>query len=368
MEIWFDNVIYKLPNDDIVVIYRDLTEEKEKEIYIERLSYRDGLTDLYNRNFFKDKFSYFDSEEALPLTVIIGDISGLKIINDAFGHHVGDKAIIKTADILRDIAGENYIFRWGGDEFLAILPNTSEYKGRVIRNKINKTFEDVTADGIKVNISLGRSCKKTNKDNFDDILKEAEDKMYKNKLLSNTAQRSSILLTIKQTLFEKSNESEEHGKRLAKLTRKIGEEFDLSTDQHNDLEMLSSLHDIGMIAVDNSIIEKTEKLTKEEWELIKTHPEVGYRIASAIPELRDIAECILSHHERWDGKGYPRSLKKTEITLLARIFSVVDAYDAMTHDRPYKKKMTHEEALEEIKENSGTQFDPEVVEKFLKII
>ncbi len=368
MEKWFENIIYKLPSNEVVAMYQDRTEEKEKELYIEKLSYKDGLTNLYNRNFFKEKFPYFDSKEALPLTVIIGDISGLKIINDAFGHHIGDKALIKTAKILTEAAGKDYAFRWGGDEFLIILPNTNEKQGQNLRDNIYETFKSVTIEGVAVSISLGRSCKKTEVEQFDEILKEAEDKMYKNKLLTSDTQKSSILITIRQTLFQKSFETEEHIERMVRLAKKVGKKFKLSTDKQNDLARFALVHDIGIVAIDNSILSKPAKLTKEEWNIIKTHPEVGYRIASAIPELRDIAQYILSHHERWDGDGYPRGLKETKIPLLSRILAVVDAYDVMTHDRPYRKALSHEEAIEEIKNNSGTQFDPKVVKAFIEVV
>jgi HD-GYP domain-containing protein (c-di-GMP phosphodiesterase class II) len=125
------------------------------------------------------------------------------------------------------------------------------------------------------------------------------------------------------------------------------------------------LHDIGKIGIDNSILNKPGKLSKNEWEIMKKHSEIGYRIAMSSPELEPIAEYILAHHERWDGNGYPQGLKGEEIPLLSRILAVVDSYDAMTEDRVYRKAMTHQAAIEEIKKNAGTQFDPNIAQIFI---
>jgi len=142
----------------------------------------------------------------------------------------------------------------------------------------------------------------------------------------------------------------------------------LTVEQLNELELLSTLHDIGKIGVSDNVINKPGKLTCEERVLMNKHPEIGYRIAMASHELLPIANYILCHHERYDGKGYPQGLKGEEIPLLSRIIAIVDAYDAMTEDRSYRKAMAMENAIHEIKKNSGTQFDPEIVKIFVGII
>jgi HD-GYP domain-containing protein (c-di-GMP phosphodiesterase class II) len=139
----------------------------------------------------------------------------------------------------------------------------------------------------------------------------------------------------------------------------------LTENQLDELELVAMLHDIGKISIDKNILTKTDKLTDEELREIKKHPEVGYRICNSTSGLSHIAEYILCHHEYWNGCGYPLGLSRSDIPLISRIVSVVDAYDAMTKDRAYRKAMSHTEAVEEIIRNKGTQFDPEIADIFI---
>jgi HD-GYP domain-containing protein (c-di-GMP phosphodiesterase class II) len=169
-------------------------------------------------------------------------------------------------------------------------------------------------------------------------------------------------------MYAKSQETEEHAERIKNLAQMVGKEIGLPQEKLDELALLATLHDIGKVGIDEKILNKPGKLSKEEWKEMKKHPEIGYRIAMASPELMTVAEYILAHHERWDGKGYPRGLKGEEIPLLARIIAITDAYDAMMSDRPYRKAISKEEALAEIKANAGTQFDPKFAEFFVKLM
>jgi HD-GYP domain-containing protein (c-di-GMP phosphodiesterase class II) len=192
--------------------------------------------------------------------------------------------------------------------------------------------------------------------------------MYRQKLLMNKSHRSTVIDTMLATLDEKSMETEQHAQRLKNYSLALGRELCLSTRELDELELFAILHDIGKIGIDRDILYEPGVLSREQWREIKKHPEIGYRIASNTPELSRVAEYILHHHERWDGKGYPHGLRGEEIPLLCRILALADAFDAMTNDRPYRAAMTSQEALAEIRQNAGSQFDPFLADLFIKMI
>ena len=352
-------------------IVRDITEKKKAEEKLVYISYHDYLTGLSNRRFFEEELVRLDSEDNLPLSVLMGDINGLKLINDTLGHSFGDILITETSKILISCMKEKYLLsRTGGDEFTVLMPRTAYNEARELINKLHvgmseynkKTKDEV----ITINLSLGVATKERADQNISETIRDAEYNMYQRKLLEKKSSHSSIISSMQATMIEKSHETEAHARRLAAMARKIGEELSLSQLEMDQLELLSMLHDIGKVAVPDRILNKPDKLTPEEWSEMRKHPEVGYRIASSSPELSPIAEYILCHHERWDGKGYPQGLAGEEIPLLSRILSIVDAYDAMTEDRAYRKAMGKKEAISEIRENSGTQFDPRIASIFVE--
>lgn len=351
----------------LIGISRDISERKIREEEILYLSHHDLLTGLYNRTYLQEEKKRVNVK--LPLSVIMGDINGLKLINDSFGHAQGDKHIIEISKILKACCrSEDIIARTGGDEFTILLPGTDGKIVKSIVDEIYKVCEErlnqIDNQNHFTNIALGYATKNEIDESLEKIIQAAEDFMYRQKLFEYKSLHSSFLTSIKRTMFEKSNETEEHAERMAQLSKKLGQTLELSAQQLVELELLSTLHDIGKISVDKNILTKTENLTQEDWHEIKKHPEVGYRIAKSSPELTHIAGFILSHHERWDGQGYPQGLVGEEIPLLSRIIAIVDAYDAMTQDRSYRKAITKQKALEEILKNAGTQFDPEIAKIF----
>ncbi|MEA4890500.1 MAG: PAS domain S-box protein [Clostridiaceae bacterium] len=354
-----------------IVTVEDITERKKKEEEILYLNYHDGLTGLYNRTFFQEEQKRLNTQQQLPLSVIIGDINGLKLLNDALGHAEGDKLLIEMAKALgKCCRAEDILARTGGDEFCILLPKTNSQGAQLIIDRIKAACEELVNQTDKkvfyASIALGHATKTEIEEPFDNVLKVAEEYMYRRKLLEYKSLHSSIISSIKTTMFEKSNETEEHAERLAELSKILGRVLGLTDEELDKLELVSVLHDIGKISINKSILSKPDKLTKAEWFEIKKHPQVGYRITQAIPELKHISEYILCHHERWDGKGYPQGLIGEQIPLLSRILAVVDSYDAMTQDRSYRKAMSKEAAISEIEKNSGTQFDPEIAGSFIK--
>ncbi|MHB1345974.1 MAG: histidine kinase N-terminal 7TM domain-containing protein [Candidatus Humimicrobiaceae bacterium] len=344
--------------------YRKISEER-----IKYLSFHDHLTGLYNRYFFEEELIRLDSKRLYPTSFILADINGLKLINDAFGQKKGDEILIKAAKIFRQcFRKEDIVARWGGDEFSMILPNTDEQTAQEVAERIQNKFKMSFVDDLELSLSFGVATKSSEDISYENIVKMAEDKMFRHKLINKQSTHSNIITSLSKALEERHYETHEHAKRMSTYANLIGEELELEHEKLDELNLLSSLHDIGKISIPDNIVLKPGKLTVEEFEVMKKHPEIGFNIAQSTPELKAIAKGILTHQEKWDGTGYPLQLKGEEIPLIARIIAVVDAFDAMTTDRPYRKALSVEDAIVELKNGAGTQFDKNIVEKFLGII
>ncbi|MHB1276261.1 MAG: histidine kinase N-terminal 7TM domain-containing protein [Candidatus Humimicrobiaceae bacterium] len=350
-------------------IVRNIDNRKISEERIKYLSFHDHLTGLYNRYFFEEELIRLDSGRLYPTSLILADINGLKLINDAFGHKKGDEILIAAAKIFKQcFRKEDIVSRWGGDEFCMILPNTDEQTALNIADRIQKKFSTSFIDSFELSLSFGVSTKTSENIGYEEIVKIAEDKMFRHKLINKQSAHSNIITSLSKALEERNYETHEHARRMSTYANLIGKELGLETEKIDELNLLSSLHDIGKISISDNIVLKPGKLTEEEFEIMKKHPEIGYKIAKSTPELTAISKGILTHQEKWDGTGYPLQLKGEEIPLIARIIAVVDAFDAMTNDRPYRKALGVEKAIEELKIGAGTQFDKSIVEKFLEII
>lgn len=353
----------------IVCSAQDITEKKKKVEENKYLLHRDVLTDLYNRRFFEEEMQRLDTKRQLPISIIMADVNGLKIINDSLGHEQGDELLIKTADILKEVVRkEDILARLGGDEFAILLPQTSKKVAQKIIVRIKKKYLETKKDKISVSLALGSATKEKMSQNIEKIFTQADDSMYQDKLLERENVKNGIAAELLDKLTNKSNESLDHIERMNSLAQEFGKRLELADSKLKRLSLLVTLHDIGKITIDERILKKSEKLTEEEWEIIKDHPLKGYRIASAFEEFVVVAEEIFSHHEWWDGSGYPRGLKEDNIPYLARIFSIIDSYDVMIHKRSYSEALSKEEALAEIKKGAGKQFDPKLASEFISIL
>lgn len=357
------------PEEGTTCTALDITQRKRYEEHLNYLSFHDSLTGLNNRAYLEEKIDLLDREENLPISIIMADINGLKMINDAYGHKVGDQLLKRASGLMRECCGEKgFLARWGGDEFMFFLPQTDRRAAENLALEIKGACQGEKIEGVPLSISFGISGKEKMEKGLPEILKEAEDQMYQRKLGESRSVRSTVLSAILKTLGLKSDETEEHALRMQKLSRELGEKLNLPQAELDRLLLLVSLHDIGKISIGEDILRKPDRLNEEEWEIVKKHPEIGYRLAVSTGEFAHIAEEILSHHEHWNGGGYPRGMEGKNIPLLARIIAIIDAFDVMTNGRPYKKPMSQREALEELERCAGTQFDPELIKIFVDMI
>ena len=349
-----------------VGISRDITEPKKRQDEIDFINCHDYLTGLYNRRYYAEMLKKYDEKEYYPLGVMNFDLNGLKIINDAYGHLYGDTALRQVGEVLLSSFGEqDIVARIGGDEFAAIIPNTSKEEVDKIKNKIRHEISLITVENIHLSMAIGFELKYDEQSNIQDIIKFAENKMYRSKLSEGMSVRNNAIRAIHKTLTEKYKEERVHSERVSALSKALGMKLGIKNEDLNELSMAGMYHDIGKISIPDAILDKPSALTKEEYDIMKTHTESGYQILKAADDYSNLAEYALSHHERWDGKGYPRGLKGIGIPLYARIICICDSFEAMTTDRPYKKKLDKKQAVAEIIKCSGSQFDPRLAKVFV---
>lgn len=335
-----------------------------------RLLLHDRLTGLYNRTYFDYKLQELEEQGPLPWTIIFGDLDGLQLINDVFGSEEGDRVLQKTARILLASCRreKDIVVRWGEDEFIMLLPAAGPEIAGNICKRINTLCRSNGHGPFGLSISLGTATKKRPSQETSYILQLAESRAYQNKFKNSINIRNAHVTALLRSLGEKTYETETHARRIKIRALQLGSALGLSSSELNNLALAALLHDIGKVSIPTEILVKKRPLTAEEKEQIKQHPEIGYRIVMASYGLPKVAEAVLAHHEWWDGTGYPLGLKGEDIPLKARIIAIVDAYDALTQERPYRKPRGHQQALAEIEAAAGTQFDPKLVDIYLQLM
>lgn len=380
----------------------DILEKQEKlekaNIELQIMAITDGLTKLYNHRYFQDclgKAVSLAQQEVKSITLMILDIDYFKYYNDLFGHQAGDKLLEELAQLLiRELGPNDMVARYGGEEFTVILYDSDNRNGILAAEKIRAAVEafpfpgrEQQPDG-KVTVSIGVASFPENAKSKEELVRLADEALYKAKCCSRN--KVELYFSVLDDLKHDLNKSEAelvnsikmlvriinakdkytygHSERVGRYAVSIAEAIGLTTEEVKTIRMGAFLHDVGKIEISRSILMKKGPLTEEEFETIRQHPFWGAGIIKAVESLHPTLPLIKYHHERFDGTGYPLGLKEKQIPLQARIMAVADSFDAMTSNRPYTKSKNLDEAIEELRKCSGTQFDPEVVEVFLSIL
>ena len=354
----------------IIISSRDVSDRKELEEQLRVLSLYDTLTGLYNRTYFEQELRRLQTSRNGPIGIIICDVDGLKLYNDGMGHEAGDTLLEIASQVLKScFREEDMVARIGGDEFAVLLPNSN---ADVVKNAILRIREVIdeynnTKPQLHLSISLGYAIG-SKEQNMRDLFKEADNNMYREKLNRSQSARSATAQILMKALAARDFIAEGHTERLQVLASSLARASGLPDYKIIDIQMLARFHDIGKIGIPDRILFKEAPLSEDERQEMKRHAEIGHRIALSAPDLVPIADWILKHHEWWNGEGYPFGLKGCQIPLECRILAIADTYDAMVSDRPYRKALSHIEAVEELKGYAGTQFDPTLIPLFIEVL
>lgn len=352
----------------IVGLARDNTERKKEEERLRYLSEMDLLTDVYNRHAFHKKIEQYNQDKNYPMGIIMGDINGLKLVNDTMGHYEGDRLLRNAAKVFKVVTYNiGDVYRWGGDEFIVLLPRCDENVLNEVIGNIKKECKKYVYQYVELSISLGRAIKYSMDDSFEEVIKKAEE-VYQNKLVERKSMRDNVMISLVKALEDKGVENKTHWMGVREYSLLLGKEIGLQKAELEELKVAAKYHDIGKIGIRDEILLKPGKLTPEEYITIKQHSEIGSRIITACSGSPSLAHYILTHHEHWDGNGYPMGIKGSQIPLISRIIHITDAYESMTRNQVYKKAKTQKEAFEELNKCAGTQFDPNLVPIFIECI
>lgn len=351
----------------IYSVGRDVTERLNREKEIEYLSFHDVLTGLLNRRFLEEEMKRLNTSRNLPISLIMCDVNRLKLINDAFGHEKGDELIKYAAQVLKESCRpEDLVARWGGDEFIIFLPKTSFDDSKKIIERIKLNSSNYAINSIELSIACGTSTKNDIDFTIQDLLRNAEDAMYREKSVENERNRKDMIAIIAQALYLKSPYEEAHAKRVSMLCHYLAEALKCSKEDIQKAEVAGLFHDIGKVAINSDILLKQSSLDEYEWQIIKQHSEIGSRVIGESSDMREISRAVLHHHERYDGKGYPSGMKWDEIPLISRIICLAETFDSIHEKTNGNSQESIHLVIKEIRKNKQTQFDPFITEIFIK--
>lgn len=371
--------------------------EKEHSYELQILANVDELTGLYNHRYFQESLENImelADENKTSVSLLFMDIDYFKNYNDMNGHQAGDVLLKEIGTILKSSIRENdVVARYGGEEFAVILPDTNEEDAVKVGERIRMSIEQTYFYGQEsqpnknMTISIGVSSYPLRSNNKHQFINTADDALYRAKSLNKN--RVEVYYSVLEEIADHIYIDEETGKSLKRFINMINKKdrytyghtervviylgwfanyLELDEKDKLNLKLAAYLHDIGKVEIPEEVLNKKEKLTDSEYELLKQHPTLGVELIKHIKSFEELLPLIKHHHERYDGRGYPDKLSGEEIPYLARVISIVDSFDAITSHRPYNSRRGHDDAIKELKRCAGSQFDPELVEKFIKMI
>jgi diguanylate cyclase (GGDEF)-like protein/PAS domain S-box-containing protein/putative nucleotidyltransferase with HDIG domain len=354
----------------LLVSMRDITERLRSESQILNLSYRDELTGLYNRRFYEEELSRLDSPRNIPLSFVIGDVNGLKLVNDSLGHAMGDLLLRKVAAILRaQCRSDDIVARLGGDEFAILLPRTESTDVERLVLRVQNELSVEAVGPFDVSVAFGHATKLEPGTPFREIFTTAEDAMYRNKHLESQGRQKRTLDSIVSSLYETHRWEKSHSARVSDLAGSVAERLGCVEAEAARCRLAALMHDVGKVGIHASLLVRPDLLSEEETRQLQQHSEIGYRILKSVKEFTDVADLVRVQHERWDGRGFPSGLSGGAIPLAARIIAVTDAFDAMTAEgNDGQPGLPTTEALQGIERCAGTRFDPSVVRAFTEVV
>ncbi|MBI5026395.1 MAG: diguanylate cyclase, partial [Nitrospirae bacterium] len=380
-----------------------LTVSVHEEII--RLAVVDGLTGLNNHRHFQERLKDEIARArryGREVSLLILDIDHFKNFNDIYGHQVGDRVLKSISSIIKEqIRATDLAARYGGEEFAVILPETDYAGSRILAERLRKKIAEtpfILPNGERafITISIGFASFPENAGDKDEFIGSADKALYfakehgrnmtcgfaetleaepveaeKGAWYLEHASKSieaSVIENLAMAVDSRTPYTKGHSAEVARLSVALARELGLSGEDIERLRTASILHDIGSVSIPDKILNKPCDLTEEEKKIIMAHPGLAEMLLGKYPHIEEILPAILYHHERFDGNGYPNGLKGEEIPLHARILAIAEAFNAMVSPRPYKKSLTIQQAIDELKAESGRQFDPKLVKVFIKFL
>ncbi len=364
---YFEHNLTLCGDDVIISLCRRITDTVNHIQDMKYINDFDELTGLYNSRYFIDMVKKHDANKKLPVSIIVCDVNGLKAINDKYGFDQGDQLLLDLTEALNKInIVDKTVARVAGDEFAVILPETTTSEAENIIDDINSKCLLGKVSKISFSIGYGVDTALSDNDSLLHLIKSVEELLYKQKVYTSSGKKDNSIGLINSIFHAKNKREHLHSNRVSELCLEMAKALGWSQLEQNKISTAGLLHDIGKMGISESLLNKPGKLTEEEYKEMCTHPEIGYKILQSFDNMKELSEYAYTHHEKWDGTGYPRQLKGTDIPIEGRILAIADTFDAMTSSRSYREGLPKEVAIAELVKCKNTQFDPELVDIFIE--